>query len=69
MTTTTFKVLHLDCASCALVMEGLCEDAPGVKKAVVNGRKRIITVEHDGSVDTAMLAEALKTAGYPVEPI
>ncbi len=69
MKKTSYKVLHFNCASCALVMEGVCEDTPGVQKAVVNGRKKILTVDHDESVDLVKLTGALKDAGYPVEPV
>ncbi|MBI2984066.1 MAG: heavy-metal-associated domain-containing protein [Candidatus Kerfeldbacteria bacterium] len=65
--TTTFKVLKYDCASCALVMEGICEDTPGVKKAEVNVRQKTLTVEHDDSVQSAALKTALDSEGYPVE--
>lgn len=67
MTTTTFNVLHLDCASCALVMEGICEDTPGVKKAEVKSAKRQLIVEHDDTVSLPDLKLALETEGYPVE--
>lgn len=66
--TTKFRVLKYDCASCAMVMEGICEDTPGVQKAEVNARARTLTVEHDASVNPAALREALTTEGYPVEP-
>jgi cation transport ATPase len=66
---TTFKVLHYDCASCALVMEGICEDTPGVQKAEVNAMKKLLTVEHDQSVQPQALAKALAGEGYPVEPV
>lgn len=67
MKTTTFKVKKYDCASCALVMEGVCEDTPGVKKAEVNPRAKTLTVEHDEQVDPEALAKALDQEGYPVE--
>lgn len=69
MTTTTFKVLHYDCASCALVMEGVCEDTPGVTKATVNALQRTLTVEHDDHLPTDRLAQALADEGYPVERV
>lgn len=68
MKTTTFKVLKYDCASCAMVMEGICEDMPGVQKAEVNAFKRLLTVEHDASVKPEDLKKTLDAEGYPVEP-
>lgn len=67
MSTTIFKVLKYDCASCAIVMEGICEDTPGVTKAEVNARARTLMVEHDESVQPDQLASALTDEGYPVE--
>ncbi len=66
---TTFTVKHLDCTSCAMAMEGICEDTPGVKKAAVNSIKRQLTVEHDESVNLEQLKQALDKEGYPVETI
>ncbi|MEK7637229.1 MAG: heavy metal-associated domain-containing protein, partial [Patescibacteria group bacterium] len=65
MTTTSFKVLKLDCHSCAMVMEGICEDTPGVTKAEVNTGKRLLTIEHDDSVKPEQLKQALDKEGYP----
>lgn len=66
---TTFKVKRFDCASCALVMEGICEDTPGVHKAEVNSRTKVLTVEHEESVQPDALARALDAEGYPVEAV
>jgi cation transport ATPase len=64
-----FKVKHLDCASCALTMEGICEDTKGVKKAEVHTISRTLTVEHDDSVKPEKIKSALAQEGYPVETI
>lgn len=66
---STFTVKKIDCTSCVIAMEGICEDTPGVSKAEVNAREKKLTVEHDDSVKPATLAEALGKEGYPVEPI
>lgn len=67
--TTTYDVKHLDCASCAMVMEGICEDTPGVTKAEVKVNKRQLVVEHDETVDPQSLKAALDAEGYPVEVV
>lgn len=67
MKTTTFKVKKYECASCALAMEGICEDTPGVKKAVVNPRAKTLTVEHEEHVKLEILITTLDSEGYPVE--
>lgn len=66
---TTFKIKKFDCASCALVMKGICEDTPGVSKAEVNPRTKTLTVEHEASVQPDALAKALDEEGYPVETV
>ena len=64
---TTFTVKHLDCASCAMVTEGICEDTPGVTKAEVLIGKKQLVIEHDKSLDADQLQNALTKEGYPVE--
>lgn len=64
---TTFKVKKLDCASCTMVIEGICEDTPGVRRAEVNAGKKQLVVEHDVSVKPEALQQALDSEGYPVE--
>ncbi|MBI5467450.1 MAG: heavy-metal-associated domain-containing protein [Candidatus Kerfeldbacteria bacterium] len=67
--TSTFTILHLDCHSCAMAMEGVMEDTPGVTKAEVNVTKRQLIVEHDDQLQSAKLQDTLAEAGYPVEPV
>lgn len=50
-----------------MVMEGICEDTPGVKKAEVNSRKRELVVEHEDTMQSMELKKALDAEGYPVE--
>lgn len=52
-----------------MVIEGICEDTQGVKKAEVNSIKRILTVEHDDTVTHEVLQKALEDGGYPVDPV
>ena len=67
--TTIFKVIKHDCASCAMMMEGICEDTGGVTKAEVNALKKTLTVEHEPGLDLSALRSALRIAGYPVEQL
>lgn len=64
---TVFRVHKLDCSSCAMVIEGICEDVAGVEKAEVKTRERILVVEHGDAVDLVQLQEALTSEGYPVQ--
>ncbi len=66
---TTFNVKHLDCASCSMVMEGICEDTPGVTSAEVLVHKKQLVIEHDESLAVEQLQKELDSQGYPVEKI
>lgn len=68
MPVSTFTVKHLDCQSCAMVMEGICEDLPGVIKAEVKVAQRRLIVEHDDTVKPDDVQAALDREGYPVSP-
>lgn len=50
-----------------MVIEGICEDTPGVTKAEVSAIKKILIVEHEPSLDLDALQKTLTTEGYPVE--
>lgn len=64
---TTFTLHALDCHSCAMMIEGICEDERGVTKAEVNVVRRQLTVEHDDQVTPGRLQAILNDGGYPVE--
>lgn len=65
---STFAIHKLDCHSCAMMIEGICEDLPGVNKAEVKTRERRLVVEHQESLDPKTVAAALDQGGYPVTP-
>lgn len=64
--TTVFTLHHLDCASCAMAIEGIGEDMTGVTKAEVNVRAKQVTFEHDPAVTPEMIVAELTGRGYPV---
>lgn len=64
---TTYDIKKLDCQSCALMIEGICEDLAGVQTAEVNARQRQLVVEHDSTVSVQEIASSLADGGYPVE--
>lgn len=67
MTKTTYKVLKLECSSCAILMEEISEETPGVKRAEVNAHKRTLAVEHEDETALEKLECALAEQGYPIE--
>jgi copper chaperone CopZ len=64
---TTYDIKKIDCQSCALMIEGICEDLAGVRTAEVNARQRQLVVEHEPTVTASDIVSALTAGGYPVE--
>ena len=58
----TYKVLNMDCASCALLIEGELEDA-GFKGTCSYAKQ---TLEVMGDHDEKKLKEVVKKAGYEI---
>lgn len=69
MAITTFRILDLECLSCAMEMEGICEDTAGVTKAEVKAVKQILVVEHDENLNVSEIKQALDKEGYSVEQV
>lgn len=64
MTKTTFPVLGMHCASCALRIERNLKKVPGVTNATVNYATEKATVEHSDSVHESHIADSVKKTGY-----
>ncbi|WP_144128074.1 cation transporter [Catellatospora sichuanensis] len=66
MTTFTFTVTGMHCASCGLLIdETLEEEVPGVRRAETSVRKHRTVVTADDDLDPAVIAAAITAAGYP----
>jgi Cu+-exporting ATPase len=65
MTTHSFAVTGMHCASCGMLIDETLEDLPGVSRSQTSVRAGRTTVEADPSIVTtdAILA-AIKDAGY-----
>lgn len=63
---TTFHVLGMHCASCAINISKSLENTAGVKSAHVNYASEQATVEHDGTCTDEVLSEAVADVGYKV---
>ncbi len=61
---TTFPILGMHCASCAVRIERNLKKVPGVTNATVNYATEKATVEHDDTVHESHLAESVKKTGY-----
>ena len=63
-----FSIAGMHCVSCALTIEQALNRVPGVKKAAVNFATEKATVEHDDSVLSQSLVDAVKKTGYKLVP-
>lgn len=61
----TFKVEDMHCTNCAMKIEGIEDDLPGVKQVNASYVKQQMVVEFDDKVVTpAQIQEAVKKKGY-----
>lgn len=65
MKKVTFKIIGMDCVSCALTIDGDLEDREGVKMAKTNYAKAQTEVEFDPEkVSESEILQIIKKAGY-----
>ena len=60
----SFPVQGMHCASCALTIEKAIKNVPGVKSASVNFASEKAVIEHEESVTTKQLKDAVAKTGY-----
>jgi copper chaperone CopZ len=64
-TTATFKIEGMHCASCAMNIDGVLEDTPGVASATSNYARAELVVEFDPQqVTIPQLKKITKELGY-----
>jgi Cu2+-exporting ATPase len=62
---STFPVLEMSCAACAVSVESILKSAPGVKSASVNFANQSAWVEYDASISQPKdLQNAVRGIGY-----
>ncbi|RIV17437.1 Cu(2+)-exporting ATPase [Fibrisoma montanum] len=65
LTRQTFPVLEMTCAACAVSVESMLNNTPGVAKAAVNYANQSATVEYDTKAITpAGMQQVLQSIGY-----
>ena len=65
LTRQTFPVLEMTCAACAVSVESMLANTPGVAKAAVNYANQSVTVEYDAKAITpAGMQQVLQSIGY-----
>ena len=69
MVKKTFRLADMHCANCAMKIEGLEDDLPGVWQVDASYHKLQMTIEYDESKLTeADIVEAVRKKGYTAEP-
>lgn len=63
---TRYRVSGMDCASCATKIDNALRRVPGVAEVNVSVSAGTVTVAHDDTVITAMLAKQIGTLGFKV---
>jgi len=65
----TFQVSDMHCTNCAMKIEELEDDLPGVRQVSASYRKMQVIVEYDETmVSEAQILEAIKEKGYTALP-
>ena len=67
---TTFRVPDMDCPNCAMHLEGLEDDLPGINRITASYKKQVIEVEFDEKKLTVeQIIAAVIAIGYHPELI
>jgi copper chaperone CopZ len=65
----TFKVSDMFCSNCAMKLESLEDDLPGVREVNASYHKLALTIEYDETKLTdEQIIEAVKKKGYTAVP-
>ena len=66
----TFSVRDMHCANCAMTIESIEDDLPGVKQVFASYQKGQVVVEFDEKqVSEAEIIAAVKKMGYSAEAV
>ena len=64
-----FRVTDMHCTNCAMKIEEMEDDLPGVRQVSASYQKMQVTVEYDDSrVSEVQILEAIKGKGYTALP-
>ena len=64
MSTTTVKATGLTCNHCAMSVSEEVREVPGVTVDVVKDGVSTVTIEHEGTLNTQAVADAIVEAGF-----
>jgi copper chaperone CopZ len=66
----TFRVPDMECPNCAMHLEGLEDDVPGLTKVSASYKKQLMEVEFDESIlNVNQIINAATKIGYHPEPV
>ena len=66
----TFRVPDMECPNCAMHLEGLEDEHPGIKRITASYKKQVMEVEFDETKLTVQqIIRAANAIGYHLEPI
>ncbi len=66
----TYDIPDIGCSMCAMSLEALEDDLPGVKRVSASYRRRRLEVEFDETqVSEAAVIAAIEELGYTVTPL
>jgi copper chaperone CopZ len=61
----TYPILDMHCANCAMILESIEDDLPGIKDISASYHKGTLTIEFDEmQISEAQILEAVKEKGY-----
>jgi copper chaperone CopZ len=70
MTKKTFRVPDMHCPNCAMALQGLEDDLPGVRSVAASYKKGMMEVEFDEAILTvAQIITAANALGYHPEAV
>jgi copper chaperone len=65
----TYRVEGMHCSNCAMNIEGIEDDLPGINKILASYKKGLMVVEFDEAiVSEAQIIAALENRGYHALP-
>jgi copper chaperone len=66
----TFRVPDMECPNCAMHLEGLEDELPGIKRVTASYKKQVMEVEFDeAKLTVQQIIRAANAIGYHPEPI
>jgi copper chaperone CopZ len=69
MVKTVFRVTDMHCSSCAMMVESIEDDLPGIRRVKASYQKARMEVEYEETmVSEAQIIDSVKEKGYTAIP-